>query len=195
MSVYSVQHNTLFVHVPKTAGTSMERAGWLGGGGHHPVWWYAGVIAGLELAFKFAFVRNPWDRFVSAFFHDPNVTHGKHSKQSFRDFVRFIAEKDLSAPGPTYPNLTNWPLHHHFLPQWFFICKQDGSVGVDFLGRFERLREDWQLVCDRVGVSDSLPHLRPGGHLDYREYYDAETQDIVGTAYRRDVELLGYEFG
>jgi hypothetical protein len=195
VSVYIVEHNTLFVHVPKCAGTSMEQSGWLGGGGHHPVWWYENVLIGMDKAFKFAFVRNPWDRFISAFFHAPGITSFERNKEAFRDFVRFIAEKDLSAPGFTYPNISNWPLHHHFLPQWFFICKKDGSVGVDFLGRYENLQEDWELICSRVGVSCPLPHLRNGGHRDYREYYDRETCNIVGRAYERDIDLLGYEFG
>ena len=40
MSVYNKKHNVIFIHVPRTAGTSMEQREFLGGGGHYNIHHY-----------------------------------------------------------------------------------------------------------------------------------------------------------
>ena len=66
------------------------------------------------------------------------------------------------------------------------------KIGVDYIGRFESLEDDWQYVCDTLDVFNELPHLRKGNHSYYKDYYNPDTWDIVGRLYRRDVDLFGY---
>lgn len=164
MSVFNRDYNVIFIHIPKTAGTSMERREFLGRGGHQTVHDFQGED-GFEDAFKFAFVRNPWDRYISAW---TQMNEGKPAKIG------------ISAP------------LQHFRPQHEFICDEDGNVLVDFVGRYENLTEDWTWVCDKLGVPSDLAHHRPGDHGPYREYYTPETWAALAEFYAMDIELLGY---
>ena len=190
MSIYNRELDTLFIHNPKTAGTSMERI--IGGGGHYPIWIYHRFVKGLDDVFKFGFVRHPLDRFVSAFFHQPNVVGVEHNQEGFNKFVEKIKDKSLN-PKKDYPHLSGWTIHHHFLPQWFFLCDfKTKEVAVDFVGRFEHLERDWGKVCDTVGVDDRLAHLRTTDHKHYKEYYTPETEKMVRQLYKEDFEIFNY---
>ena len=182
MSVYCPDRNVLFIHVPRTAGTSMERCWpWLGGG-HETVREYSNVP---DSAFKFSFVRNPWDRLISAF---ACQTINKYAgRDKFREFVYFHCNK----PGK-YPAVGVY--EDHFLPQWHFLLDNSDKIGVDYIGRFEWLQRDWSQVCKWLGVRRELPHERKGNrdYSCYMKYYTSETWDIVGRLYKRDVDLFGY---
>lgn len=197
MSVYNIENNVLFVHNPKCAGTSMEACNFLvgdyryGRGGHFPYYMYELLVAGVDSVFSFAFVRDPRDRLVSAFFH-PGT---QWPRDDFKGFVKKLEGTPAPVMG-TFPrqDKIRWWLPQRFLPQWFFICDRDDVAGVDFLGRFENLEADWRHVCMEVlGYPCELPHVRAGRHPDYRTCYDDETWEIAGRVYARDIELLGYE--
>lgn len=179
VSVYSPEYNALFIHVPRTAGTSMERyCVWLDGG-HETVRDYSNVP---ESAFKFAFVRNPWDRLVSAF--TCQTIYKYAGREKFREFV-YLQCRDGEYP---YKDV----YRNHFLPQWHFLLDNSDNIGVDYIGRFESLEEDWRHVCAILDVRYELPHHRKGDHEPYEKYYTSETWDIIGQLYQRDIALFGY---
>lgn len=210
MSVWNIDHNVIFIHNPKTAGSSMERSQhFLGGVGHMAAkdfkTFINNQVTGIEWGkiFKFAFVRNPWDRFVSCFFHEPNLIRGRpkgedvlvKNERTFRQYVRTAGQVGLN-PGVMYPEPGRHILHHHFCPQWFFLSDRTGNGPVlDFIGRFERLHEDWAEVCRIIGEEPApLPHRHPSMHEHYTEYYDDETIDIIASLYRKDIDWFGYDF-
>ena len=146
---------------------------------------------------KFAFVRNPWDRLVSCF-HEKLAGDHPAAKAftatmrrkgvltdlqvSFPDFVRGIAE----VPDPL--------ADRHIRSQHCFLAGEDGKLLVDYVGRFERLALDFQLVGRRLGVDIELPHLLKSDRRPYKEYYSNELRTLVGERYRRDIELFEYVF-
>lgn len=213
----SVKYNFLFVHIAKTAGTSVRttleryrrrdayylpqvicsRLSHLTGhriGSKLPR--HAKVIAAYEILpreffnhlFKFAFVRNPWDLQVSSFHHirreRPHLLKGY---QDFADFLRYKLDPDR-------------PYQYHIDTsmelQSDYLVDLHGRVLVDFIGRFERLNEDFSTVCDRIGLVPPLlaHHRRADDRGDYRQYYDTETAELVARHFARDIEMLGYRF-
>ena len=153
--------------------------------------------------FKFAFVRNPWDRAVSLYKYI-----GLRKGLSFKQFVAERLRGDL------------WKNWRWFVgPQADFVCHPNGTVLVDFLGRFENLQADFQHVCRRLHLlQPQLPHVNKSkgpkfslrrvlaslrdtvtgrascSPCHYSDYYDDETKNIVSELYHQDGHLFGYHF-
>lgn len=142
-----------------------------------------------ERVFIFTFVRNPWDRLVSAFaylggrrvhgFRIPRVAR----PAEFRTFVKDV----LAARGPDVladmrPQAPSFAL--------------DGVVFADYVGRYESFDRQWGDVAARIGLAqpDGLPHARKSRHGDYREYYDDESVAVVSRVYAIDIKMTGYTF-
>lgn len=129
--------------------------------------------------FKFAFVRNPWDRLVSRYAHLLRSTdrrrHGFISKlEKFEDFLKW----EIQRGSAQYPYVTN----------------AQGDQIVDFIGHYERLAEDFEKVCARLKIQAELPHANISEHRDYRSYYTPETREFVAKEFRRDIEMFHYNF-
>lgn len=127
--------------------------------------------------FCFAVVRNPWDRFVSAWKY----------LSSTRD--RTLAEVLAHLPqrGHDYRHLTR--------PQHATLFDTQGRLVVDCLIRFERLQEGYDRVCDLIGKPRCvLPHRNRGAREHYREYFDAASRSTFLQYFGRDVELFGYDY-
>lgn len=131
--------------------------------------------------FSFAFVRNPFDRFVSycAFMTRQYGAFDSDPKATMRKILFGLRPLD----------------HVHFQPQSNLLCGEAGEVEVDFVGRVETLQADYDRVCERVGIpTRSLDRVNASKRGDYRTYYDRDLVDGVADLYRRDLDLFGYEF-
>jgi hypothetical protein len=131
--------------------------------------------------FKFAFVRNPWDRLVSRYSYLlKNEKHPRHhlvkAMKGFDEYVRW----EIGRGSRTF--------------QYPFVADSAGKLIVDFVGYFERLNEDFTKICGRLGVAAELPRANASSHRDYRTFYTPELRDLVGREFQRDVQLFGYTF-
>ena len=137
-----------------------------------------------ESYFKFGFVRNPWDRVVSLYERiEPIQMKDKMSFDEFVDWIQFSsATCTHSSP-------------HRYQLDWFL--DGSGNMLADFIGRFERLDQDWAFVADKLGITEkTLPHARENPRArHYTEYYNGRTREIIAQKFRIDIEHFGYEFG
>ncbi len=131
-------------------------------------------------SFKFAFVRNPWDLEVSLY-------HFTLSNKKFPKYEKIKSKGSFDA-------YIEWRARKRRKLQKDFVTDAEGRLLVDFVGRFERLQEDFQYVCSRIGVDATLPHVNASKHRDYRSYYTTRTMNLLKEAAREDIELFGYEF-
>jgi chondroitin 4-sulfotransferase 11 len=203
----------IFIHIQKTAGSSIDHV--LKEADNNSLLGLSGVSyrhghaidirKSLEKEiwdsyFKFAFVRNPWDRLVAWYEliqkwlknNDPKfrelvvVNQVCQKSVCFDDFIRNcfenVREKQGERAGFGYNQLD-------------YLTDENGELIVDFIGRFEALNKDCQKVCERLDLSmTSLPHINFNAHKHYSCYYSKETRAMVGDRYKRDIEYFGYRF-
>lgn len=130
--------------------------------------------------FRFAFIRNPWDRLVSEYFWRPR-------SPDFKTFLNWVANLDQETELNQYP---------HFIPQHRFVYSREGRSMMNFVGRYENLFEDWEYVREKLKLkAKGLPHLLKSKHKPYTEYYDQSSVDLVAKIYKKDINLFGYKFG
>lgn len=131
--------------------------------------------------FKFAFVRNPFDRFVSycAFMTRANGAFLKNPQAVMRHLL-------FKAP----------PLQHVlFQPQHTFVTGENAELLADTVGRVEEMQASYDAICARIGIpSAALGQVNSSQRASYRDYYDQELIDGVSRLYRLDLDLFGYEF-
>jgi hypothetical protein len=83
---------------------------------------------------------------------------------------------------------------HRYQLDWFVDA--NGKMLADFVGRFERLQEDWAVIAKKLGVSEVLPHARANPRpRHYTEYYKPETRSIIEQKFKVDIETFNYRFG
>jgi hypothetical protein len=197
-----VARQAIFIHVPKAAGTSVktELYGRPQYGHRRLAEFHAYEAARTARYFKFGFVRNPWDRLLSAYSYligeqGTNARDDRFAAALLRpagDFTGFVTA--LQQPGYRRAVMA----YDHFRLQRDWICLPGApSHGLDFLGRFERIDADMDVVRERLGLPQSqLDHARRSQRREgsYRDAYTAASRAVVADLYSADIELLGYTF-
>ena len=190
--------NCIFVHVPKAAGTSVNKALYGRTLGHYSAAKIQSKFPGLyERTFTFSLVRNPWDRALSAYrFACVGKTNsmgvrkpGQYRIPEFESFERFVCE--------WLPKQDIEDRDFIFRPQQMFVCDDAGQVMVDHLGRVEAMDETVKVLTERLGKKITIRNENSTGALreDYRTaYVRPEMIDIVGSVYCNDVNLFRYDF-
>ena len=182
----------IFIHIPKTAGTSVAQALY-GGSRHVPYFEYERANRRkFRLFFKFAFVRNPWDRIVSTYFF---LKGGGVNEMDRRFASEHLAAYDnFAAFVEGWLTRENIWSYVHFKPQYYFICDPRLRLRVNFVGRTETIAEDFRYVCQRLAIEAELGWANRSGHRRYREYYNDELRKRVAEVYAEDIALFDYEF-
>ncbi|AMQ65973.1 sulfotransferase [Stenotrophomonas phage vB_SmaS-DLP_6] len=134
--------------------------------------------------FSFAFVRNPWDRFISF------CAWGKVGIATRDGTVTF-------ANDPRRYMSMALDMHERLSEQTTMMWEQSRFIdgGVDFTGRYEHLQRDFDHVCDVIKHPRTILPLRNRSkHDDYRTYYTPDLVDRVAELYKRDIAAFGYTF-
>lgn len=185
------ERKCVFIHVPKTAGSSVSNALGIIGLSHLSINWFP------ESYFSFCFVRNPWDRVVSAFSYLSQG--GSNLLDKFNSMIylsKYQGQFERFVKGELGENDSAVFHQMHFRPQYKYVCDKDGKIAVDFVGKYENLEEDFGKIHEELGfsVKNGLPRLNQSEHGHYKDYYTERTKEIVGNAYKKDIELFDYGF-
>ena len=198
----SLQKRFLFVHIPKTAGNSIQSAlrdysedqlvalrkeqdGIERFGLRNPKYnikkhstlaEYRDALGNAQFGnlYKFTCVRNPWDRMVSYYF-TPTQSPEIWDRKKFRRIV----SKAVSVAD--YLRLDQ--------------DEQDPFANVDYTMRFENLADDFRTVCGTLSISPtSLPRYNRSSREHYSKYYDDELREFVRMRFAAEIERFGYTF-
>ncbi|RLD30825.1 MAG: hypothetical protein DRI70_00010 [Bacteroidetes bacterium] len=167
----STKHKTIFVHIPKVAGQSIETLfledlglNWdtrqelllrkkksHESGPHRLAHLKAKDYVGLgyleaskyEEYFSFSFVRNPYSRVISLYNY-----LGYSKIISISSFIKNELSKKVRED------------HFFFRPQYDYLYNDGGKLMVDFVGKLEHISEDIEYVLEKSGLEDrKLPHI------------------------------------
>jgi hypothetical protein len=180
----------VFIHIPKTGGTSIRKGPFEASDRHFE------MPDKFAKFYKFAFVRNPFDRIVSAWY-----MFNEGERYSFAEFVKIAIDDSIDhrvgISGITMEN----KIRHHTIAQ---LHPANCLEHANFLGRYENLQEDFDKLCDILETPRvDLPRIRPlpYGHrmpIDERphfsSHYDKKTIELVGQYFKDDLKKLGYQF-
>jgi hypothetical protein len=198
----SFQKRFLFVHIPKTAGNSIqsvlrdysedelvalrgEQDGVERFGLRNPKYKikkhstlaeYRAALGEAEFGslYKFTCVRNPWDRMVSYYF-TPTQKAEAWDRKKFRKIIsNAVSVAD-------YLRLNQG--------------ERDPFSNVDYIMRFENLADDFCVVCAALDISPTiLPQYNRSNREHYSKYYDKGLRELVRTRFAAEIERFGYAF-
>jgi hypothetical protein len=181
---------TIFCHIPKTAGTSIEDTLRLPKqicGGHTTALAYRNAFPKeFHEFFKFTVLRDPLDRFLSAFWYlRQRPIHAAlnnaliHACETPDEFVR------------KFPTLVPRIVHLH--PAHQFVCDMRGIILVDACYRFESLGEAWKEIKAHAGLNgETLPLLTASERPPIEQDATPAVVEFVKATYARDYQLFGY---
>jgi len=198
----SFQKRFLFVHIPKTAGNSIqstlrdysedqlvalrkeqdgiERFGLRNPNykikKHSTLREYRDALGDEQFCslYKFTCVRNPWDRMVSYYF-TPTQSPETWDRKRFREIIsKAVSVADYLRLDPD---------------------EEDPFANVDYIMCFENLVDDFRTVCGTLGISPStLPRYNRSSREHYSKYYDDELRELVRMRFAAEIERFGYKF-
>jgi len=198
----SFQKRFLFIHIPKTAGNSIqsvlrdysedqlvalrkeqdgiERFGLRNPSykirKHSTLKEYRDTLGDEQFRklYRFTCVRNPWDRMVSYYF-TPTQSLESWDRKKFRGIIsKVVSIAD-------YLRLNE--------------NEEDPFANVDYIMRFENLADDFRTLCNQLKISPAtLPQYNRSIREHYSRYYDDDLREFVRTRFAAEIERFGYTF-
>lgn len=183
---------SLFIHIPKTAGVSFHQAMYDKSReyGHAPaVAFRQRDPERFAKYWKFAFMRDPVDRFISAFYYLTTNPHNQRDAEyGQKHMVKFGSVSNLvnEMQNPiTRAKVMAWV---HFRPQSWFLTDRSGKVLVDFIGRTEEFNETLPYIAHKLGVAYTPTRANVSKRTRENEL-DAAQRAFVAGLYTDDFAL------
>jgi len=180
----------VYIHINKTGGTSISKAVGMPRKQHYTAKETIEIIGQekWDRAYKFSVVRNPWDKVWSHYNYRVriNETGLRDAGLSFNEWVAITYGEPKNKRFYDQPKM--------FAPQIDWLVDSNGKNTIDFVGRFEKLDEDFASIAEVIGVEKKLPHLNKSTSVQYHEHYSKESKEIVAAWFARDIETFGYSF-
>jgi len=131
--------------------------------------------------FKFGFVRNPWDWHVSLYYYI--LQYPKHFRHKLIKSMNSLEE------------YIEWRINNDKKLQKDFFYDDNNNCLVDFIGKFENINNDFQKICNKIGIKAKLPHTNKSKRKrNYREYYNEHTKNLIAKHFQEDIKTFNYSF-
>lgn len=208
----SHRHRFAFIHIPKTAGSSVAFALWPHADHVDDYWMNRGLtLVGIHVnhyaPYRLKKFRThtpaailqrqlPADAFADlfkfAFVRNPwdLLVSSYHYLLAHQGHHRGRSARRLRS----FANYAAYEIGRGKMSQSAMLTGHDGRLLVDFVGRFESLASDFAFVCRRIGLEVSLGRANATRHRDYRSFYDDRLAEVVGRFFAADAERFGYGF-
>jgi hypothetical protein len=187
--------NAVFIHIPKTGGTSIRKGTFRDVEGPEigtmPDAW--------EQYFKFAFVREPIDRFLScvAMFRSGTVDEdgrpriAGNPQFTLEYAIEILSMRNLDS-GVNRKSLEERFLHHA-LPM---THPQNMLISADYVGRYENLEESFAEIIRHCGIRNipKLPKLHRSRAPIRKEVLQSNSLQLLAEYYAEDFRFCGYDF-
>ena len=212
----SHQFNTIYIHIPKTGGTSIEK--YLNIYNENGLRPNTNILHG-HVPIKFE--DNEYDPLNVGGLAGYNLQHltsneikklltvqiyQKYFKFTFirNPWDRMVSEYKWAYYSLSFEDYINRILYvvenrikletknAHFRPQIEYI-----NNDLDFIGRFENFNQDIEKVSSLIGLDfdiKKLPHEKKTNRKHYKEYYNEQTKQIINNIYKEDIKQFDYEF-
>tara|TARA_Y100000287_G_C14219655_1_gene355521 strand:+ start:1145 stop:1714 length:570 start_codon:yes stop_codon:yes gene_type:complete len=171
-----------YVHIPKTGGTTIKNLlkevdGNLSLQNHSPI-----TSINNEDIFTFTFVRNPFTRFMSLYYHECRKV--KDTIQ-LRKFVEDVTDN-----------------YFLYMPQSYYV--NEDKSNLSFVGKYESFIDDLNFVLKQFNIQHKIPHLNRNPiydkhpHLNSDKYYsqilsqEKWVVEWIRERYKDDFKIFNY---
>lgn len=192
MAVIIPDHKSIFVHIPKTGGMSIQK--WLldntnsyvtKGSKHY-------TLQGLEekygkFDFSFATVRNPWDWCVSWYFFKRDralrrINNPKNKGKFSLEYNQKVLEDFEKG-------------FDYFIETTTLQPQNTRIQEISSVLKLENIQEDIKDIANKFNIDAKIPVVNLSNRSrDYTIYYNNKTKDIVYNKFKEDIKYFNYEF-